>query len=384
MSEEPEKLAILRAVEPQVLRIRPYQPGLPQAEVRRRYHLDEVIKLASNENPLGPGSLARRALAQSLEGLERYPEGDAPVLKQVLAEHLGIDTGRLVIGNGSNDILELAARLMLRPGRNAVFSEYGFVVYRLAALVSGAEPVEVPATAGYEHDLAAMTAAVTADTGVLFIASPNNPTGTYSTEAGVHRLLEAVSDRVLVVLDEAYCEYVEVEDYPDSLALLKRYQNLLVTRTFSKVHGLAGLRIGYGIGHPQVIDLLNRIRQPFNANLLAQTAAVAALRDREHIERSRDNNREGMAVLCNGLDRLGLSCIPSVANFVTVDVGARAAELFEALLQRGLTVRALANEYSMPNHLRITIGTPVENRQLLAGLTEILAIAEPTGVGIGH
>lgn len=348
----------------------PYQTGKPIDELARELGISDIIKLASNENPRGPGPLVQERLAAAARDLSRYPDGGGYLLKQALSRTLNVETNRLTLGNGSNDVLDLAGRISLTPGAEVMVSEHAFVVYRLVAASSGARLVEVPAL-DYGADLAAMAAAITERTALIFLANPNNPTGTWARESALIDFLEAVPERVWVVLDEAYAEYVEEPDYPDGLKLLDRYPNLMLTRTFSKIHALASLRIGYAVTSPEVADLMNRARQPFNVNAIAMAAAEAALTDQEFVSTSRVLNREGMAVLEQGFAELGLDYIPSVGNFLAVAV-ADAAGTYQALLKEGVIVRPIA-EYGLPDHLRISIGLPSENERLLATLERVLA-----------
>ncbi len=352
----------------------PYEPGRPIEAVQREFGLRHVVKLASNENPAGPSPAALAAARASLDELGRYPDGNGTALKAALAAFHDLPEAAITLGNGSNDLLELIARLVLGPGRNAVVSEHAFAIYALAARACGAEVRIAPARAAgtaqaYGHDLAAMAARIDARTAVVFIANPNNPTGTWLSEAELAAFLDAVPASVLVVLDEAYAEYVTAPGYPHGPALLARYPNLLVTRTFSKAYGLAALRVGYGLSAASLADLLNRIRQPFNVNGPAQAAALAALGDQAHVAASREANQAGMAQLEAGFARLGLATLPSAGNFLCVEVGEGAAS-FQALLRRGVIVRPLAG-YGLPRHLRVTVGLPAENEQLLEALAAL-------------
>jgi histidinol-phosphate aminotransferase len=356
---------------PGILELAPYQPGKPVEALERELGIRDSIKLASNENPRGPGELVRAAVARASETLSRYPDGSAYILKERLARHLSIGSECITLGNGSNDVLELAARVFLGPGRSGVVSEFAFVVYPLAVTAVGATLIEVP-TEAWGHDLEAMLGAVRDDTHMVFIANPNNPTGTWVNRVTLSRFLDALPARVVVVLDEAYFEYVERDDYPNGLELLERYPNLIVTRTFSKIHGLAALRVGYAVSSPEIADLLNRVRQPFNVSSVAQAAATAALDDSDYVDTSRALNREGMGQVEAGLRRLGLDYIPSLGNFVTFECPTGdAAAVYQALLRQGVIVRPIAN-YRMPGHLRVSIGTPEENGRFLEALEKVL------------
>ncbi len=356
----------------------PYEPGKPIEELERELGITDSVKLASNENPLGPSPAALEAARRAAAHVARYPDGHGFALKQALSARLGVAPECITLGNGSNDVLDLVARAFLGPGRSAVFSEHAFAVYPIATQAVGARARVAPALPAdhhsqpHGHDLEALYAAVAEDTRVVFIANPNNPTGTWVDRAGLRAFLERLSPEVLCVVDEAYAEYVEEPDYPDAARWLTDFPNLIVTRTFSKIHGLAGLRVGYGLSHPEVAGLLNRVRQPFNVNGPAQAAALAALGDEAHVRRSRALNRRGLEQLQAAVRGLGLRWIPSVGNFLTVDLGRPAGPVYEALLRRGVIVRPVAN-YGFPNHLRVTVGTEAQNARFLEALTEVVA-----------
>ncbi|MBI4987174.1 MAG: histidinol-phosphate transaminase [Rhodocyclales bacterium] len=349
--------------------ISPYIPGKPITELARELGLavDSIVKLASNENPLGMSPKARAAVEGALAGIERYPDNFD--LTSKLAAQLGVAFEQIVLGNGSNDVLDLAARVFLAPGRSAVFSQHAFAVYPLATQSCGAACIVVPAR-NYGHDLAAMRAAIRPDTRLVWIANPNNPTGNFLPHAELHAFLKTVPADVAVVLDEAYNEYLAPADRSDTLAWLREFPNLIVTRTFSKVYGLAGLRVGYGVASAALADLMNRVRQPFNVNNLALAAAIAALDDHVFVAASYELNRRGMDQLVAGLKRLGLEHIPSHGNFVTFKAG-DAAAVNRKLLQQGVIVRPIGG-YGLPNHLRVTIGLEDENRRFLAALEQAL------------
>jgi histidinol-phosphate aminotransferase len=355
---------------PGVRVLQPYQPGKPVEELQRELGLTDVIKLASNENPLGPSPAVINSLADVIPELARYPDGSAYHLKQKLSSFLDVDTAMLTIGNGSNELLELLARVFLRPGLEVIVSQHSFVVYPLITRALGADLVVIPAK-DYGQDLDATAAAITPNTRIIFIANPNNPTGTWVEELDLLRFLDKVPKEVLVVLDEAYCEYVDHPDYPDGIALLARYPNLVVTRTFSKAYGLAALRIGYSVSHPEIADLLNRVRQPFNINAMSLVAAVAALGDQEHVCAAVEANKQGMERLVVACETLGLGYIPSAGNFLAIDMGQDAAPIYEALLKLGVIVRPIG-VYEMPNHLRVTVGLPEENTRFINALTTVL------------
>jgi len=349
--------------------ISPYVPGKPITELAREMGIpvDKIVKLASNENPLGMSPKARAAVEKALAGAERYP--DQFELVAALAEHTGLAHGQIVLGNGSNDVLDLAARVFLAPGRSAVFAQHAFAVYPLATMSAGAACIVVPAK-HYGHDLAAMRAAIRPDTRVVWIANPNNPTGNFLPYDEVRAFLASVPADLAVVLDEAYNEYLAPADRVDTLAWIKEFPNLIITRTFSKVYGLAGLRVGYAAASPDVADLMNRVRQPFNVNNLAIAAAVAALDDHAFLAESYDLNRRGMEQVVAGLKRLGLEHIPSHGNFVTFAVPDGAA-VNRKLLQQGVIVRPIGG-YGLPNHLRVTIGLERENLRFLEALEKSL------------
>jgi histidinol-phosphate aminotransferase len=353
--------------------IAPYQPGKPISELAREMGLDErkIIKLASNENPLGIAPRAKAAIRKALDEVGRYPDGNAFDLKKALSRRHDLPQECIVIGNGSNDLLEMVAASFLAPGRAAVYSQHAFAVYPLATQARGARSIVVPAKA-YGHDLPSMLAAITPETRVVFIANPNNPTGTFVPGGELEEFLERVPRDVAVVLDEAYTEYLPSRLRYQSTAWLERFRNLVITRTFSKVYGLAGLRVGVGLMHPEVADLLNRVRQPFNVNSLALAAALAALGDAKFVARSYGLNRTGMALLERSFRSLGLEYIPSCANFISFAVPRRngqprAAEVYQGLLRQGVIVRPVGS-YGMPDHLRVTVGTPKENAKFLRAL----------------
>ncbi|MDG4559867.1 MAG: histidinol-phosphate transaminase [Candidatus Competibacter sp.] len=362
---------------PGVRTLQPYQPGKPESELRREYGLSDIVKLASNENPLGPSPKAMTAVREALGDLARYPDGNGFELKAALSAKLGISMSMLTLGNGSNDVLELVARAFLTPEHEAIFSEHAFAVYPIVTQAIGATARVAKANRPdhampHGHDPAAMLALLGERTRVMFIANPNNPTGTWLKTAELEALLEAVPERVIVVVDEAYSEYVETEaDCSSALRWLDRFPNLVVTRTFSKAYGLAGLRIGYAVSHPQVADLLNRVRQPFNVNSLALVAGAAALDDVEHLERSRVTNRAGMKQLQDACRQWGLSWLPSAGNFLCVDLGQPGREVFVELLKRGVIARPVDN-YGLPRHLRISIGTEAENARWIEAMHDIL------------
>jgi len=355
----------LKLAVPGVRGLQPYVPGKPIEELEREYGVTNAIKLASNENPLGPSPKALAAAQVALTEIARYPDGGGFALKRALAAKLGVLPEQITLGNGSNDIIEFAARAFVTAQDEVMFSQHAFAVYPIVTQAVGARAVEVPAR-DWGHDLAAMHAAITPRTRLIFIANPNNPTGTWLRSKALQEFLDKIPESVIVVVDEAYFEYVDDSDYPNTIAWLVRYPNLICARTFSKIYGLAGLRIGYGVSSPVVADILNRVRQPFNVNSIAQAAALAALDDDAHLAKARRVNTEGMQQLVKGFEQLGLHYIPSVGNFVCVEVG-EAGRVYEQLLRTGVIVRPVAN-YGMPRHLRVTVGLANENQRFLEAL----------------
>lgn len=363
--------------------LKPYVPGKPIAELEREYGVTNIIKLASNENPLGASKKAISAMQEAMQEIHLYPDGNGFELKKTIADKFGFEIDQITLGNGSNDILELIARVFLTINDEALFSQYSFAVYPLATQAVGASlnivpalPEDAPMPLG--HDLKAMRAAITDRTKVIFVANPNNPTGTWLNATELEEFIASIPDNIIVVLDEAYFEYVQEADYPDCSKLVAKYPNLIVTRTFSKVHGLAGVRVGYSFSSADVADLLNRVRQPFNVNAMAQAAAVASLGDSEHIAESVRVNSAGLKQITKFCENKGLAYIPSVGNFICIKVGAHneklgAADIDEKLLQNGIIVRPVAN-YNMPEYLRVTVGTEAQNARLLEALESIMEL----------
>jgi histidinol-phosphate aminotransferase len=345
----------------------PYQPGKPIEELEREYGIHDSIKIASNENPLGPSPRAVAAITAALPNLNRYPDGDAFYLKRRLAEKLGIDRSRLIIGNGSNELIEMIVRTFLRVGEAIVVGKHAFAIYHLVAQAAGGQTLAVPHK-GFKFDLEAMARAITPNTRIVFLDNPNNPTGTIYTRREWEAFLRNVPDDLVIVVDDAYLEFVDDPDYPNSLEYHDGNRLLITLRTFSKICGLAGVRVGYGVSSPEVIDALNRIRQPFNVNSLAQVAALAALDDEEHIRRTQENNRQGLAYLRHELDRLGLEYAPSWANFLLVKVGVGA---YQRLLPEGVIIRPMEG-YGFPGYARVSVGTPAENRRFIAAMEKLL------------
>jgi histidinol-phosphate aminotransferase len=369
---------------PQYVRDIPaYVAGRPVSEVMREYGLqrDQIVKLASNENPLGMPPAARTAIVTALSEVNRYPDANGFDLKNALAKAHSVPADCITLGNGSHDILEMIAHAVLQPGCSAMYSQYSFVVYGNATQATGAEHIIVPADQSMGHDLKAMLAAIKPNTRLIYIANPNNPTGTFLAGTDIEAFLEQVPADVVVVLDEAYTEYLDDADRYDALHWIERFPNLLVTRTFSKAFGLAGLRVGFGVAGLPLTGLLNRVRQVFNVSVLAQAAALAALGDHDFLLRSRELNRQGYLQLTQAFDQLGLAYVPSSGNFVMVKMGEKkedAQRVNTLLMQRGVIVRPLAN-YGLPQWLRISIGLMQENARFIEELSAIYADAPAVG-----
>ena len=349
---------------PNITALKPYQPGKPIEELERELGLSNIIKLTSNENPLGPSKSALNAIVQASKELTRYPDGNGFSLKAALAKHVQLTSDQITLGNGSNDVLELLARTFVSSNDEVIFSQYAFAVYPLVTHAIGAKAVIAPAS-DFGHDLDAMTTLISEKTKLIFIANPNNPTGTALAPKQVETFLKQVPESVIVVLDEAYVEYTTQQF--NTVAWLAGYPNLVITRTFSKAYGLAALRVGYSLSSPEIADCLNRIRQPFNVNSLALVAAVAALADKDYVEQSRQLNEAGLKQYVTGFEQLGLTYIPSKGNFITVDVKRNADSIYQSLLQQGVIVRPIAN-YGLPQHLRISVGLGEENQRCLDAL----------------
>jgi histidinol-phosphate aminotransferase len=354
-------------VHPDIAALSPYVPGKPIEELQREFGLARVIKLASNENPLGPSPKALAVIPEGVATLHRYPDGGAFSLRESLANRWKVTADQVIVGNGSDEILGLLARTFLSPGDEAVMADHTFVIYRMEVMAAHGKAVVVPLVQ-WRHDVKAMTAAITERTRLIFICNPNNPTGTMVSAEEVAQLLARVPEHVVVVFDEAYFEYVRSSQFPDSMAYVRQGRNAIVLRTFSKIYGLAGLRIGYGVTTPEIANFLNRVRPPFNANSLAQRAALAALDDDEHVAKSRAVNQAGMEQVVSGLRGLGLAPIPSEANFVYFDVGRDGRQVFESLLRVGVIVRHIEGRM-----IRVTIGQAAENTAFLTALGEVLA-----------
>jgi histidinol-phosphate aminotransferase len=353
-------------VHPDIASLSPYTPGKPIEELQRELGLTRIIKLASNENPLGPSPKALAALSQGAETLHRYPDGGAFRLREALADRWKVTPDQVILGNGSDEILGLLARTFLAPGDEAIMADQTFVIYKMEVTAAHGKPIIIPLKLG-RHDLQAMADVITDRTRLLFLCNPNNPTGTMVSAFEVERLLSRVPAHTVVVFDEAYVEYVRSQQFPDSMAYVKQGRNVIVLRTFSKIYGLAGLRIGYGVTTVEITNFLNRVRPPFNANSLAQCAALAALGDDEHVAQSRLVNEAGMEQMVKGLTALGFSPIPSETNFVYVDIRQDGRLVFEALLKEGLIIRHIEGRM-----VRVTIGLEMENREFLAALKRVI------------
>jgi histidinol-phosphate aminotransferase len=356
-------------VTPSIAQLRPYEAGKPIEEVARELGIEDAVKLASNENPLGPSPRAVEAMRGALGEVHRYPDANAYALRERLARELSVTMPEILQGNGSNELLDLLVRTFATPAHHVVFGEPSFVVYRMAAMAHGVPFTAVP-LANDVHDLDAMARAITDETRIVFIANPNNPTGTYVGRTALERFIREAPPDVIVAVDEAYAEYADAPDYQTALALRGLRERLVVLRTFSKIYGLAALRVGYAVGPAELIDYMNRVRAPFNVSSLAQVAALAALDDPGHVERSRALNRAERSRLTSELEGLGLRVTPSQANFVYVRVARPARALYEALLRKGVIVRAFGG---LPNELRVTVGTQMENDRLVRALREVLA-----------
>lgn len=355
---------------PNIVDLPVYQPGKPIEEVQREYGLTDIIKLASNENPFGCSETALHAIEKELANLSLYPDGAARSLTDALASHLGVTADQLIFGAGSDEVILMICRAFLSRGSETIMASHTFPQYKHNASVENAHVIEVPLRDG-KHDLQAMLDEVTDKTKIVWICNPNNPTGTIVTHAEVETFLNRVGNDVLVVLDEAYVEYNTSSSYPDGLKLLQSYPNLVLLRTFSKIYGLASLRIGYGIGHPDVIRSINQVREPFNTTRFAQAAALAALSDQAFIERCREANSEGLAYLQAEFDRLGLSYFPAYGNFIMVDTGKPAASVFQLLLEQGIIVRG-GHQLGFPTMLRVTVGSREQNEKFIAALEQSL------------
>ncbi len=361
---------------PSVAQLHPYQPGKPIDELERELGLTHIVKLASNENPLGPSERVKKAVEEAIGDASLYPDGSGFHLKEALSKKLSVPSEMITLGNGSNDVLDVIARAFLSPGREAIYSEYAFIVYAIAtqsvsATARVAKAIPDHLDGAYGHDLSAMAQLVSDKTSVIFIANPNNPTGTWIDPDELEAFIKKIPSNIIIVLDEAYGEYLDIGQCPETTQWIKKHPNLVITRTFSKAYGLAGLRIGYSVSHPDIANLLNRVRHPFNVNSLGLVAAEAALKDEAYIEQSRILNKAGLKQLERGFKQLGLNYIPSVGNFISVEFGENAAQVYNDLLMEGVIVRPVAG-YKMPRHLRISVGLESENEQCLHALANVI------------
>ncbi len=364
--------SIIKQAHPWLEGLVAYDPGKPIEETARELGLnpEDIIKVASNENPLGPSPKAIEAMKEAAEGVNIYPDGGGYKLRTAIAEKFGLQRENVILGNGSNEIIELIGHGFLNPGDNVIAAEHAFVVYKLMATLFGAETIEVP-DPGFVHDLDAMAAAITPQTKKIFIANPNNPTGTLVGQDEIERFMDKVPDHVMVIFDEAYYEFLH--EPPNTLKYVQEGRNVVIMRTFSKIQGLAGLRIGYGLTSPEIAEVLQKCRQPFNTNAIAQAGAIAGLMDDEHQQRTRDLNDEGLAYLQGAFEEMGLEYVPSFANFVLVNVGDGDA-VFDAMLKKGVIIRAMRG-YKLPDWVRISIGTMEQNERCIATLKEVLGKA---------
>jgi histidinol-phosphate aminotransferase len=352
--------------------IKPYVPGKPVEELERELGITDSVKLASNENPLGPSLFVLKEIINDLANtgssvsLNRYPDGNGYYLKQVLSQKLAVSEDEIILGNGSNEIIDIAVRTFLQPGDDAVMAHPSFVVYPMSTQAQGANAIQIPLT-NHTHDLEAMADAVTPGTKIVFVANPNNPTGTMNKKPEFDKLMKRIPEGVLVIVDEAYCEYVTGPDYPDSMRYLREGREILILRTFSKIYGLAGLRIGYGIGGKDIIAEMNKLRPPFNTSSLAQKAALWALQDEDHILRTREINDQGKKYLYRELDSIGMKYVPTEANFIYIPLKQNAQTLYASLLERGVIVRPVGQ-----HEIRVTIGLPEENRRFIDALKTVM------------
>jgi histidinol-phosphate aminotransferase len=362
-------------INPNIQDLQPYSPGKPVQELERELGITGAIKLASNENPLGPSPKAIAAIKETLGEVHRYPDGGGFYLKQALAPKLGVKPENIILGNGSDESLEIICRTFLRPGEQVIYADCAFLEYELISKAAGAERLRVPLK-DFVHDLEAMARAVTEKTKLIFIANPNNPTGTMVDRRAFERFMKSIPPQVLVIVDEAYYEYVQRADFPDTIGYMHQGRNIITLRTFSKIYGLAALRIGYGIAKAELIGYMNRVRQPFNVNALAQVAALGALSDTEHLTHSQEVIRQGRQYLYSQFDELDIDYIPSVANFILLDTKLNGRQVYQAMLKEGVIVRAM-DVYGLPSYIRVTIGTEGENRCLLKALKQALGL-KPT------
>ena len=358
-----------KLVRENILEIEPYPPGKPIKEVERELGIGEVVKMASNENPLGPSPQAVKAMEQILMEVNLYPDGNAYYLKRALAAHLEVKEENIILGNGSDEIIRMISETFLNEGEEAIMGEPAFLIYRMAVKAMKGQ-CRLVTLKDFTHDLTAMAQTINEKTKLIFIANPNNPTGTMVTAETVDSFMKEVPEDVIVIFDEAYYEYIERDDFPQTLNYLRERRNVITLRTFSKIYGLAGLRIGYGIAREELIREMNRVRQPFNTNSLAQIAALAALEDREHVKKSRKTNREGKKLLYEELDRLQVSYVPSEANFILVDIDGDGKTVSRELMREGIIVRPMGM-YDLPGFIRVTVGTDEQNKRFIKALQKV-------------
>jgi histidinol-phosphate aminotransferase len=355
---------------PGIRNLMPYKGGKPIEEVEREFGVSKIVKLCSNESPLGVSPLVRSAIIDALDESSRYPDGSGYYLKKKLSTNLSVNSNQLTLGNGSNDLLELLAKSFLGSDHSAIFSQHAFLVYKLVVTAQGASSIVVPAK-NWGHDLQAMSDAVEKHTRLIFIANPNNPTGTFVALDEIKQFMRGIPENVLVVIDEAYFEYVDFNEYGTALDLIHQFPNLVVTRTFSKAYGLASLRVGFSVSHPDIAEVLNRVRQPFNVNSLALVGAIASLDDHNHLKESIEVNRNGYKQLVEGVNLLGLDFIPSACNFISIKIPNNANNLYKMLLHKGVITRTI-EVYDMPDHLRVSVGLQEENKYFLDSLKDLL------------
>ncbi len=364
------KVNMKNLINPHIADLKPYSPGKPVQELERELGIAGAIKLASNENPLGPSPKALNAIKEALGEVHRYPDGGGFYLKQALAPKLGVKLENIVLGNGSDELIEIICRTFLNPGEQVISADCTFVEYELVAKSFGAKMLKVPLK-GFTYDLEAILAEVDDNTKLVFIANPNNPTGTMVDRMAFDSFMKKIPPPVMVVMDEAYYEYMMREDFPDSISYMQQGRNIIILRTFSKIYGLAALRIGYGIARPELIDYMNRVRLPFNVNSLAQAAAIAALDDTEHLSHSQAVTRSGRQYLYSQFDKLGIDYVPSAANFILLDTKRNGSRVYNTMLKAGVIVRPM-QVYGLPDYIRVTIGTEGENRRLVEALKRAL------------
>lgn len=355
---------------PEIFKLKPYIPGKPIEEVKRELGIDNIIKMASNENPLGPSPLAMEAIAKVLPQIHRYPDANCFELKKGLADFYKVSTDSIIIGNGSDELLKLLAETFICPGDQVIIAQPTFSEYEFVSLVMGAECIKIPLK-DYRLDREAIIKAITPKTKIIFVCNPNNPTATMLGAEEIRSFMDQVPDNIIIVLDEAYCEYVESPDFPDSLAYVRQGRKVIVSRTFSKIYGLAALRVGYALTTPAIAQAIERVREPFNVNTLAQVGALAALDDRDHVLKSQKLNHEGKLYLYQELERLGLKYVASETNFILIDCGEDCRRVFRELLQEGIIVRG-CDHFGLPQAIRVTVGKPADNQRFIKSLEKVL------------